>query len=105
MTEDNESSITTNVVSTIFLALLILPKLRETGVKFNVLPRLCIVASFVHYLTEFPERNADRIFDTLNDWEKADMEDRFFTDKFCPREGCTMLTSYSSWADTIYPNS
>lgn len=105
MMEDNESSITTNVVGTIFLALLILPKLQETGVKFNVLPRLCIVASFVHYLTEFPERNADRIFDTLNDREKADMEDRYFTDEFCPREDCTVLTSYSTWADITYPNS
>ena len=37
--EENESSITTNVVSTALHALLLLPKLRETGAKFNVLPR------------------------------------------------------------------
>ena len=37
--EENESSVTTNVVSTVLHALLLLPKLRETGAKFNILPR------------------------------------------------------------------
>ena len=37
--EENESSITTNVVGTVLHALLLLPKLRETGKRFNVLPR------------------------------------------------------------------
>ena len=39
MMEENESTLTTNVVSTVLHALLLLPKLRETGAKFNVLPR------------------------------------------------------------------
>ena len=39
MMEDNESSITTNVVSPILHSLLLLPKLRETGAKYNTLPR------------------------------------------------------------------
>ena len=39
MTEDNESTITTNVVSPVLHSLLLLPKLRETGAKFNTLPR------------------------------------------------------------------
>lgn len=39
MTEDNESSITTNVINPILHSLLLLPKLRETGAKFNILPR------------------------------------------------------------------
>ena len=39
MTEDNESTITTNVVSPILHSLLLLPKLRETGARFNTLPR------------------------------------------------------------------
>ena len=39
MTEDNESTITTNVVSPILHSLLLLPKLRATGAKFNILPR------------------------------------------------------------------
>ena len=39
MMEDNESSITTNVVSPILHSLLLLPKLRGTAAKFNTLPR------------------------------------------------------------------
>lgn len=39
MMEENESTITTNVVSTVLHSLLLLPKLRETGAKFNILPR------------------------------------------------------------------
>ncbi|KAI9874539.1 MAG: hypothetical protein M1830_009639 [Pleopsidium flavum] len=74
MMEDNESSITTNVISTFLLALLILPKLRDTAVKFDVLPRLVIVASFTHYLTQFPEGKTDNIFNTLNSKETANMD-------------------------------
>lgn len=83
--EDNESTITTNVTSTFLLALLILPKLRDTAVKFDVLPRLVVVASFVHYLTQFPERETDNIFDTLNDQGTANMDDRYFTTPFPSR--------------------
>lgn len=75
-TEDNESSLTTNVISPFLLGLLILPKLRETAVKLNVLPRLVFVASFVHFLTQFPEQKADNIFETLNDQKTANMADR-----------------------------
>lgn len=39
MMEDNESSITTNVVSPVLHSLLLLPKLRETGANYNTLPR------------------------------------------------------------------
>lgn len=74
--EDNESTITTNVVSTYLLALLILPKLRETANKYNVTPHLTIVSSDVHFFTSFPERTEDDIFRALNDREKARMSDR-----------------------------
>lgn len=75
--EDNESTITTNVVSTFLLALMILPKLRETSTKFNVTPHLVIVSSEVHYFTSFPERTSPNIFQTLNDKETANMHDRY----------------------------
>ena len=50
--------------------------MRETAVKFNVLPRLVLVESFVHHHTKFPQRNAKNIFDELAIEEKADMDDR-----------------------------
>lgn len=77
-TEDNESTITTNVVSTFLLALLVLPKLRATATRFNVIPRLSIVSSGVHAWTEMPERRSTNIFKSLNDKETADMATRSF---------------------------
>ena len=76
MTENNESSITTNVVSPMLHATLLLPKLRETAVKFNTLPRLAFTTSFVHWLAKFPERNEGKIFEALADPKKARMDDR-----------------------------
>ncbi len=76
MIEQDESTITTNVVSTFLLALLLLPKLRETSAKFNVQPRLSIVSSEMHHLARFKERTAENIFDALNDRSKNAMSDR-----------------------------
>ena len=74
--EDNESTITTNVVSTFLLGLMVLPKLRETGTKYNVTPHLVIVSSEVHAFTSFPEKSSPNILKTLNDKETANMSDR-----------------------------
>ena len=74
--EDNEATITVNVVSTYLLALMILPKLRETATKFNTVPHLTVVSSEVHGFSKFPERTSANIFKTLNDKVTANMDDR-----------------------------
>jgi NAD(P)-dependent dehydrogenase (short-subunit alcohol dehydrogenase family) len=81
--EDNESTITTNVVSMFLLALLLLPKLKETAAKYNVRPHLVVVTSEMHALTSMPERKAPpgQIFSTLNDKSKARMTDRYSVSK------------------------
>lgn len=76
LSEDNESTITTNVVSTFLLALMALPKLQETATRFNITPHLVIVSSEVHALTKFTERKSTNIFNTLNDQKTANMGDR-----------------------------
>jgi retinol dehydrogenase-12 len=76
LAEENEATITTNVVSTFLLALLILPKLRESAKMYNTTPRLVIVSSEVHGFTKFPEQKSPNIFQTLNDKEAARMNDR-----------------------------
>jgi len=81
--EENESTITVNVVSTFLLALLVIPKMRETGQRFNVVPRLSIVASFVQWLTKFPEGKEDHIFDTISD-PKTNMDDMYASILFPP---------------------
>jgi retinol dehydrogenase-12 len=73
MTEDNESTITTNVVSPVLHALLLLPKLRETSLKYNTVPRLVFVTSFVHWHTKFEEQKEEKIFEALADKSKANM--------------------------------
>ena len=75
--EDNESTITTNVVSTFLLGLLLLPKLRETGQKFNITPHLAVTSSAVHAWTPLNERKSKSIFDALNDKETANMKERY----------------------------
>ena len=75
--EDNEATITTNVVSTFLLGLLLLPKLRESGQKFNITPHLVIVCSEVHAWSPMNERKSEKLFDTLNNKETANMSDRY----------------------------
>lgn len=79
MTEDNEESITTNVVSTALLSFLLHPKLRETAQQFGTPTHLTLTASELYQMAKFKERNAPygRIFATLNDENKANMGDRY----------------------------
>ena len=76
MAEQDELSVTTNVVSTFLLGLLLLPKLQETATRFNVRPRLVVVASDLHFMTSFEERKAQSIFDKLREKETANMSGR-----------------------------
>jgi len=76
MQEDNETSITTNAISPLLHSLLLIPKMRETSVKFNTLPKLVFTTSFVHIDTKFPEQEYDPIFEALADEKKARMSDR-----------------------------
>ncbi|RYP18279.1 hypothetical protein DL765_003999 [Monosporascus sp. GIB2] len=69
--EDNESTITVNVVSTMLLALLLLPKLRETSQRLDKTAVLTFTGSFVHWLTNLPERKEERILEACAIKEKA----------------------------------
>ncbi len=79
--EGEESTITTNVISTFLLGLLLLPKLRATAARFNVAPHLVVVSSGVHGWTTLPERSAASIFDALADEETARMDERYHVSK------------------------
>ena len=72
-----------NVISTFLLALLMLPKLRETTTKFNIVPYLVIVSSEVHFWTTLPQRKESKILDAVADKSKAEMSDRYL-DTFNP---------------------
>ena len=69
---------TTNVVSTFLLAILMLPKMRETAQRYNTTPRLTVVSSDLHFIARFPEKDAVNTFDALNNRETADINARYF---------------------------
>lgn len=79
--EGHELTITINVISTFLLALLMVPKLKETAQKFNVKPRISIVSSEVHAWTKFEERKSESIFDTLDETAEKNMGERYPTSK------------------------
>lgn len=80
--EQDESTITVNVVSTFLLAYALLPKLKATSVKFNTRPNLTITASEVHWVTQFKEKDVPegQIFAKLNE-PTNDMQERYFVSK------------------------
>jgi NAD(P)-dependent dehydrogenase (short-subunit alcohol dehydrogenase family) len=82
-TEDNEETITTNVVYTSLLAFLIHPKLRETASKYNTETHLTVTASQLYEVAKFKESEAPngQIFATLADESKSDMMDRYNVSK------------------------
>lgn len=55
LAEGHERSITVNVISTFLLALLVLPKLRESANRFGIRPRLTLVTSEVHAWARMPD--------------------------------------------------
>lgn len=79
MVQGHESTITVNVVSTFLLALLMLPKLKDTAKRFGVRPRLTVVASEVHGWAKFPERDEPNILAALD--RSEDMGERYSTSK------------------------
>ena len=74
--EDNESTITVNVISSVLLALLLLPTLRFSAKKWGFEPTLTFVGSGVHAYTSFPERKTANSIETLNNRDTAVMSDR-----------------------------
>lgn len=76
MAEDDESTITVNNVSTLLMGIMLLPKLRETSIRHKKETVLTFTGSFVHFMTQFPERKAENIFKGLADENKAQMNDR-----------------------------
>lgn len=76
LAEGDEVTITVNVISTLLLGVLLLPKLRATSVKYEVGTVLTFTGSFVHLMTDFPERRSENIFEALAQEKTARMPDR-----------------------------
>ena len=83
LTEDNEETITTNVVSMSLLVLLLHPRLRDTAKKFDTQTHITVTASELYEVAKFKERDAPagQLFATLNDETKTNMSDRYNVSK------------------------
>ena len=94
--EGNESTLTVNVISTLLVAMLVLPKLRETSQAQHRPSRLTFTGSVVHafakdkYITQPQE---GQIFKELNNKATADMGDRYLLSKLLLILGVRQLAS------------
>ncbi|TVY83895.1 Short-chain dehydrogenase/reductase tropG [Lachnellula suecica] len=82
--EGHESTITVNVISTILLATLTVPKLRETSKLSHAPSRLVITGSAVHIFADhkcLSTPKQGQVFKTLDDEPTADMTDRYYLSK------------------------
>lgn len=82
LTEGHETCITINVISTLLLAVLLLPKLSESAKRFNITPHIVVVTSEVAFVVAEPEWKkvkADPLV-KLQDEKLADMSQRLYKD-------------------------
>jgi NAD(P)-dependent dehydrogenase (short-subunit alcohol dehydrogenase family) len=78
LAEGMETSTTVNVFSTFLLGILLLPKLIESGSRFQVQPRLVfVVAALGFYRQKELERFRGDVFGGMADKSRADMVARF----------------------------
>jgi retinol dehydrogenase-12 len=102
----DELQITTNVVSTFLLAFLLLPKLKETALKYDTQPHLTIVTSELHHQTTIPERKAlhqgvhTSLLDALNDPRTSSRSGRYPVSKLLQ---VLLLRELSSTLGQDYP--
>ncbi|KAJ5754142.1 uncharacterized protein N7511_008295 [Penicillium nucicola] len=76
--EGYERSVTVNVISTLLLGLLLLPKLKATRKLIPTrTPRLTFVVSEVHAWVDFPEWKEDAPMKEVSDETKAKMNERY----------------------------
>lgn len=79
--EEDESTITVNVVCTVLLGLLLLPKLRESATPNGPTPRLCFVSSDRHVMTNLPEWKTEDTFAALRAQTDSGADDRYYASK------------------------
>ncbi|KAH8203183.1 hypothetical protein TruAng_002704 [Truncatella angustata] len=78
-TEGLETSILVNVVNTLFLGVLLMPKLSDIGRKNEILPTIVFVVSVLGYTAkeEMDKSRKGGIFNGLNDEKRANMDQRY----------------------------
>lgn len=76
--EGMETSMFVNVVNTVFLGALMMPKLKDSAIKFSIKPTLVFIVSVLGYTAkgEMDKSRNGVIFEGLNDQKRANMDSR-----------------------------
>lgn len=74
--EGSETTVTVNVIATFLLAVLLLPKMRESGELTGTKPTLTVLTSDLHAMAKFKESEAEDIFGELEKEKWSAMLDR-----------------------------
>ena len=98
--EGFEQTLTVNVLSTFLLAKCLVPKLRQSAREFDILPRISVVGSFVHFVADTTAlRKAERgaVFETLTrnggEKDKTDWVQRYNLSKLLVTMGVRRLAA------------
>lgn len=93
VSEGLERTLTINVVSTFFMSILVLPKLRETAKTYSITTNLTIVGSMITIFAPSAQLQVSQqteILENLSNPKSADMDQRYFLSKLivhlCARE-------------------
>ena len=92
--EGYESILTVNVISTFLIAMLAIPKLRETSEAHQKSSHLVITGSVIHIFAKdkyLSQPEPGQIFKTLNNESTADMNDRYHLSKLLVLLGVRQL--------------
>ncbi|KAF2008116.1 putative short-chain dehydrogenase [Amniculicola lignicola CBS 123094] len=82
MTQGDETQIAINVISTVLLCLLALPAMRKSAAQFNIIPRIVIPNSALHYVAPRNEvSGTGDLFADLNNAKTADLANRYALSK------------------------
>jgi len=72
-----ETTIAVNVIGTFLLAVLLIPKLKETAKVYGVTPHLAFVTSALYSTAKYPEQHGEDIFAWLGDKRNVDMMNEY----------------------------
>lgn len=74
--EGSETTITVNVIGTFLVAVLLLPKMRESAEVMGTKPTLTVLTSDLHAMAKFKESEAEDVFGELERENQSAMMDR-----------------------------
>lgn len=98
MAEEDEETITVNVVSAFLLAVLLHPKLRDTASRHKTQAHITFTGSELYEVAKFKERLAappGKLFETLSNEKHAVMDDRYNVSKLLVEFGIRQLAAAS----------